>query len=260
MSNSENQMRSVDLQHVAVLQRKVKKIAVAWFTIHLIGFVGEISSKIPKYGISESGQYWYESKSIVYMAIETSIGLISSICLFVGATKRNKYLLIPFMLVGAVSFVFLIAVSVYFVILLWSSGNPSAFIAIAFLLVLTFTQIWMIKTTQQYYKELNKKQGRDGVENLPCATDRPLPATAPPRNDVLGQAPMNPASGQTSFRFPTAFNENESFNSQPIPPELPPTYSDTVVVSRDSTTRGDLPPSYDDAIAMKDKDIGGHLV
>ena len=250
MSNPENQMRSE-----TVLQRKVKKIAVAWFTIHLIGFVGEILSKTQKCGISESGQYWYESKSIVYMAIETSIGLISSICLFVGATKRNKYLLIPFMLVGAVTFVFLIGVSVMFVILLWSSGNPSAFIAIAFLLVLIFTQIWMIKTTQQYYKELNKKQGRDGVENLPCATDRPLPATAPPRNDVLGHAPMNPAGGQTSFRFPSALNGDESFNSQPIRPELPPAYSDTVVVSRDPTSIGELPPSYDDAIAMKDKRV-----
>jgi len=255
MSNPENQIRSE-----TVLQRKVKKIAVAWFTIHLIGFVGEILSKTQKYGISESGQYWYESKSIVYMAIETSIGLISSICLFVGATKRNKYLLIPFMLVGAVTFVFLIGVSVMFILLLWSSGNPSAFIAIAFLLVLIFTQLWMLKTTQQYYKELNKKQGRDGVENLPCATDSALPATAPPRNDVLGQAPMNPGSGPTSFRFPSALNPNESFNSQPIPPELPPAYSDTVVVSRDSTNRGELPPSYDDAIAMKDKNIGGNLV
>ena len=255
MSNPENQMRSE-----TVLQRKVKKIAVAWFTIHLIGFVGEILSKTQKYGISESGQYWYESKTIVYMAIETSIGLISSICLFVGATKRNKYLLIPFMLVGAVTFVFLIGVSVMFIYYLWSYGNPSAFIAIAFLLFLIFTQIWMIKTTQQYYKELNRNQGRDAVENLHCATDSQQPATAPPRNDVIGHAPMNPASGQTSFRFPSTLNDNESFSSQPIPPDIPPAYSDTVVVSRDSTSIGELPPSYDDAIAMKDKNIGGNLV
>ena len=257
MSNPENQMRSGNNFQ---LQSKVKKIAVAWFTIHLIGFSGEILSKTQKYGISESGQYWYESKTIVYMAIETAIGLISSICLFVGATKRNKYLLIPFMLVGTVTLVFLIGVSVIFGMLLWSEGNPSAFIAIAFLLVLIFTQIWMIKTTQQYYKELNKKQGRDGVENLQCATDSPLPATAPPRNDVLGYSPMNPASGETSFRFPHTLNVNERLSSQPIPPELPPAYSDTVVVSRDSTSRGELPPSYDDAIAMKDKNIGGNLV
>ena len=242
MCNPDNQLRSE-----TVLQRKVKKIAEVLFTFHIFGLVGEILSEniienIPQeYKISDSWLHIYTE----YMAIETSIVLIICICLFVGATKQNKYLLIPFMLVSSVRFLFLIGVLLECIFALWSTGNPSAFIALAFLLLLIFIQIWMIKTTFQYYKELNTKQNREGIENLSCATDSHLQAIAPSRNDVSGHAPLNQASGQTSSRFPSALNENENFNSQPVRPEHPPTFSDTVVVSKDSTIRGDPPPSYD---------------
>ena len=230
-----------------VLQRKVKKIAAVLITLQLIS--GSVAQRYytQEYKRSESRHDRNESTPIVYMAIELSIGLISSICLFSGSTKRNKYLLIPFMLVSSVRFLFLIGVLLECIFALWSTGNPSAFIALAFLLLLIFIQIWMIKTTFQYYKELNTKQNQ-WIQSVPSPVepkDSHLQAIAPTRNDVLGHAPLNQASGQTSSRFPSALNENENFNSQPVRPEHPPTFSDTVVVSKDSTIRGDPPPSYD---------------
>merc|ERR1712165_673834 len=210
-----------------------------------------------KYGISQDGHSWYESKNFFYIAIETMVGLISSVCLFIGTTKRQKYLLIPFMLSSIVALLFFIGVFVMYIINYISIKHSSLMMglfAMALLFTLICIQAWMLNITQKYYKELSKKHNRDVVEDLPCATANPFPATAPSQSDVLGYAPTNQAIQQTSQRIPSAFNENESLNIQPMRPELPPAYSDTVVVSRD---KAELPPSYDDAMAMKNKDIGG---
>lgn len=240
------------------LQRKVKKIAVAWFTIHVIGFVGEILFKAQKYGLSDRGLQWYESKTILYMAIETMIGLVSSVCLFFGAHKRMKYLLIPFMLVSVVAVVFFLCTLVMFCVSIWSNGGATSFFAVAILIILISIQIWMLQTTQKYYKELNKKEGRD--IDPPCSEANPPRATAPTQHQEFGYASMNQASGQTSLGIPPTVNENENLGANNIRPELPPAYSDTVVVSMDARDSAELPPSYDDAMAMKDKQIGGDLV
>jgi len=258
MSNTEHERRSQ-----TVLERKVKKIAVAWCTIHIIGFIGEILFNTQKYGISQDGHNWYESKTIFYIAIETMVGLISSVCLFIGATKRQKYLLIPFMLSSIVALLFFLGIFIMYIVNYISikhSGLMMHLFAMALLLILICTQAWMLNITQKYYTELSKKHNRDVVEDLPCATANPFPATAPSQSDVLGYAPMNHAIGQTSQRTPSTFNENENSSIQPMRPELPPAYSDTVVVSRDSNDKAELPPSYDDAMAMKNKDIEGDLV
>merc|ERR1712165_362934 len=217
-----------------------------------------------KYGISQDGHNWYESKTIFYIAIETMVGLISSICLFIGATKRQKYLLIPFMLSSIVALLFFLGVFIMYITNIHHSIHGSGLMvplfAMALLLILICIQAWMLNITQKYYKVLNKKHNRDIVEDLPGATANPFPATAPSQSDLLGYAPMNQAIGQTSQRIPSAFNENESLSIQPIQPELPPAYTDTVVVSTDSKNKAELPPSYDDAMAMKNRNMGGDLV
>jgi len=254
MSHPEN-----DRPRETLLQRKVKKIAVAWFIIHLIGFIGEIISKTKSHGFSESSQYWFQSNSFIYMAIETSFGLIISVCLFVGATKRIKYLLIPYFIFGVVTLLFFFGILVMFIIAM-SNGSQVAFVAMIVVLVLIFIHTWMLSTTQKYYKELSRKHSRDVDENVPGATNCHLQANAPSPDDILGHATMNQTSGQDFLRVPSAINVDGRPSNQPVRPELPPAYSDTVIVSRDSTSKGDLPPSYDDAMAMKDKDKTGELV
>jgi len=244
------------------LQRKVKKIAVAWFTIHVIGFVGEILFKIQKYGSSDGGLQWYEHKIILYMAIETMIGLVSSVCLFFGAHKSIRYLLLPFMLVSVVAILFLLCTIVMICVSIWFYGLPTSFFAVVLLFILLTVQTWMLKTTLKYYNELFKKEEREqrNVDQT-CNPGASQPrVTVPSQHQEGGYAAMNQAGGQTSLGIPSATNENENLGATTIQPELPPAYSDTVIVSMDDRGKGELPPSYDDAMAMKEKGVGGNLV
>ena len=85
---------------MADLQKKVQIIAIICIALHVIGFVGEVIQYLTS-GYSGSSRYkeLLESRTIISIISELLVGLATSILLYVGAKKKKKYLLIPFLLI-----------------------------------------------------------------------------------------------------------------------------------------------------------------
>ena len=246
------------------LQRKVKNIAIGSIVLHVIGFLGEILQSLEAFASRYSEIF--HSTTFLSMLIETAIGLMASSLLYYGARKRNKYLLIPFMII-MVGLQFFLVITLFFFGMLCLQGDPIIYFAMAMLVVLITFVCWMLRTTKALYDEIRKNENLVSVSEtlFPNPThdhgynqvSQPFqsfnhsnPVGLPESNGSIrinGAVDLeaNGTNLQVNLPVPSLNNLNEDARTEPPPP-----YNETA----NPTTNNDgqeLPPSYDQAMEMK---------
>ena len=249
-----------DQQSSTVLQRKVKNIAIGCIVLHVIGFLGEILQSLESYASINSEIF--HSTTFLCMLIETAIGLMASILLYYGARRRNKYLLIPFMII-MIGLQFFLVITLFFFGMLCLQGDPIIYFAMAMLVVLITFVCWMLRTTKALYDEIRKNENLVAVSEtlFPNPThdhgynqvSQPFqsfnhsnPVGLPGSNSGEVDLEANGTNLQVNLPVPSLNNLNEDARTEPPPP-----YNET---SANPTTNNDgqeLPPSYDQAMEMK---------
>ena len=260
-----------ETQECCNLQRKVQSIAIGCIGIHIMGFFGEIVQIMSsqKYTTEEYGEVFHR-RTIISMMMESLLGLISCGLLLIGAKKKNKFLLIPFMLIMVLLQVFL-SITLFILGMACLSGDPVIFMSMVLITILISMTCWILRTVKLFYDEIRKEERETTTrtinrsdrqsenENIPQAYTE---VSQPNVVALIGVAPPgNPESifmsnqvNGTGWQFPTLTNVNEEIDSIPSAPEPPPAYTESSNIP--STSDGpEAPPSYDEAMSMKKRQV-----
>ena len=258
-----------ETQDCCNLQRKVQSIAIGCIGIHIMGFFGEIVQIMSSQYQSEYGDV-FQRRTIISMMMESLLGLISCGLLLIGAKKKNKFLLIPFMLIMVLLQVFL-SITLFILGMACLSGDPVIFISMVLITILILITCWILRTVKLFYDEIRKEETgtqtrtvnrsdrQSENENYPQAYTE---VSQPNAVALVGVAsPGNPESIFTSnqvngagWQFPTLTNVNEEIDIIPSAPEPPPAYTESPNIP--STRDGpEAPPSYDEAMSMKKRQV-----
>ena len=135
------------LELLNALQKKVQNIALGCMALHVIGFTGEIiqalstgHGSIRMINGSERDSKIFEQRAVLSIITESMVGLITSILLYCGAKRKNKYMLVPFMLVMVLLQAFLVITLFLFATLCISgeciNGDPLIYFYLALLFIL----------------------------------------------------------------------------------------------------------------------------
>ena len=242
-----------------VLQRQVQNIALGCTCLHLIGLVGEViqlSTSRNYLRGTQHGHYSFHDtftrKTIISVIMESFLGLITCILLYVGARKKNKWLLVPFMIVMVLMQGCLV-ITLFMFGMLCLTGEPIIFLGMALIMFLLSLTAWMLKTTRDFYFDIGKCERRSPCSDNPEV--QPYTEVNYPHQTVatsntsdaegnFGEQQVQPHDLQVAMPAPMAARNG--------PNEPPPAYTET---SSPPNTALELPPSYDEAVAMEKRNI-----
>ena len=150
------------LEPLHSLRTKVEKIALGCMGLYVIGVAGEIVIILtPDYKKQENALEMFQHRALWSIIIETIIGIITSALLFCGARRKERYMLVPFMIVMVIIQAFLMITFFIFATLCLTGECMSEDQIIYFYLVLLFILIsftcWMFRTTKLLFDELRKE-------------------------------------------------------------------------------------------------------
>ena len=251
-------------------QTKVKNIALGCISLQVIGMMSAgMYSYYSKSNRQYAPRYHYQDYIRMISITMESLGLLTCILLYVGAKKKNKCLLIPFMVVmvllqGLLFFGLLNLGIVYINGGLHIIGGIFNFFMNMIVMIGLFSITgWMLKTTRAFYNEIRDTEG---------------PRSPPPNNYFVNTVFRPYTEEQQTLSHPTAPSNNLSdieannvmleveqtdrqvrrLNRINLPAEAPsgpteppPPYNETSTLPNDGV---ELPPSYDAAMAMKKQD------
>ena len=255
------------------LQTKVKNIALGCITLHVIGLAAEIIQLLLTSNRHVIKNPMLQPRTIISITMESLLGLLTCILLYVGAKKKNKFLLIPFMLVMVLLQVLLV-ITLFIFGMLCLNGDPIIFGGMAFIIALLLITGWMLKTTRAFYNDIRDTEGYGPRSRQVPDTSHPdnhfvntvvLPYTE--EHAVLSDIEANCRQvvesrrmhqvEQTDRQVRILNRINLPAEAPSGPSEPPPAYNETTTILDDgvySDTSGYLPPSYDEAMAMKKQD------
>jgi len=244
------------------LQKKVQNIAVGMIVIHVLGVVGEIMQySQSKYNQKPNYAEFLGGRTAISIIMESLIGIVACVMLFFGAKKKNRYLLIPFMLIMVVLQVFLV-VSMFILGMLCLHGDPVVYVAMGFIMILISLTCWMLRTTKALYDEIRTNAGLvPATTSRQCTTDNVQSCTQIAHQDSLAALNYDSVDLEAyvdgHYLHIPAFNPSSQAIENPaaqFDTSAPPAYDETPAVSN-SVAVSELPPTYDEAMIMKKKQV-----
>ena len=239
------------LQSSTDLQRKVKNIALGSIGLHVIGFLGEILQSLESFATRYPEIF--ENPTFLSMLIESAIGLIASILLYEGAKTRNKYMLIPFMIIIVVLQFFMV-ITLFFFGMLCLSGDPIIYFAIAMMVVLITFAGWMLRTTKTLYDDIRKNGTLVSDQSTSVnQTSSTLTHEHHAYNQVFQPTVVASNCGEVDLEGNLQVNipsfENVNEDNPDASTEQPPAYNETSTAANNDAQ--EFPPSYDEAMKMR---------
>jgi len=230
------------------LQNSVQNIAFNCILLHSIVVIGEVII------FSDSTFYelrkMFQSKVVISIFIEPMLGLLSCILLYVGAKRKNKYLLLPFMLMMTIFQAFLVVALIICAIgfIFMGPGVILVMVIPFFILLLT---LWMSKTTLAFYNKICEDYANNRIRHIAnIATESNMEGVRARR--VAGVVVnTNDIESNLCVQVPIDTNLHWHFCPPPRRPsseEPPPTYT---ACATTENGEAELPPSYDEALALK---------
>ena len=246
------------------LQKKVQNIAVGMIVIHVLGVVGEIMQySTSKYNHKPNYAEFLGGRTAISIIMESLIGIIACVMLFFGAKKKNRYLLIPFMLIMVVLQVFLV-ITLFILGMLCLHGDPVIYVAMGLIMILISLTCWMLRTTKALYDELRINTGLGpNTTSRQCTTYPIQPYTQESHSHAVALPTSNcdsvdlEANGDGHYQYltiPPLNNSNQVVENPTAQFEPPPAYDETPTASNPLGVT-ELPPSYDEAMTMKKKQV-----
>ena len=252
-----------------VLQKKVQNIALGCIVLHVIGFTGEIiQASSTKYYMSERDSKIFEQRAVLSIITESMVGLITSILLYCGARRKNKYMLVPFMLVMVLLQAFLVITLFLFATLCISgeciNGDPLIYFYLALLFILISITCWLLRTTKSLFDELRKD---DAVESPADTHDesgdlepqnharQPSNVARPDINRSHLAIEPNNSNLHVSLPITSGHNLNEELRRSDIREEPPPNYNVAMTMTNSTFECTELPPPPYEDVMKKEQTV-----
>ena len=149
------------LERLHSLQTKVQNIALGCIGLFVIGASGEIVKiSTSQYNNHNNIMEMFKHRSLWSVITETLIGIIISALLFCGARRKNRYMLLPFMIVMVLIQAFLMITFFIFATLCFTgectSGDPLMYFYLFVLFIMISITCWMFRVTKFLFDELRK--------------------------------------------------------------------------------------------------------
>lgn len=256
------------LELLKVLQKKVQNIALGCMALHVIGFTGEIIQALStghgsiRINASERDSKIFEQRAVLSIITESMVGLITSILLYCGARRKNKYMLVPFMLVMVLLQAFLVITLFLFATLCISgeciNGDPLIYFYLALLFILISITCWLLRTTKSLFDELRKDDAvgshadthdeTDDLETQNHARQSSSVAISESNRSHLA-IEANYSNLIVSLPITSGHNSNEESRQSDFREEPPPNYNAAMTMTNTSFECTELPPPpYEDVM------------
>ena len=247
---------------VKTLQTRVKSLALVLVFLHsgLLAMDVIIHMLSLSYGFvalaSDNDQEMLSEakKGMIGITKVPTLGIISGIGLFIGAKKKNKLLLVSFMLLMALELVLLCLCTWY---LAYQMKRPNVLQSgiLIFLIIVIVWCLWTLYNAKELYKKLPKtNESLSATERLGGQVDGPDNLDNRHLLNYLSDFRQANTVSNISNEQPLHVNETSAtpdVNQYDIHASLlsepPPQYSEAAAIL---TKRDDVPPTYDEAMAM----------
>ena len=249
-------------ERLNLLQNRVQKIALGCILLHVIGFSGEvIQVSTSKNNEPQKDQERFERRAILSIISESMVGLLTSILLYCGAKRQNKYMLVPFMLIMVLLQAFLVITIFLFITLCLtgecSSGDPLIYFYLALLFILISITCWLLRTTKSLFDELRKDDDIGSPaepQDVPNALEpqnmvrQPTWVAIPGANSAQIDLESNDSSLRANLPIPNVNNSNQEVDHSETIDEPPPDYNLATAITNSMFRSIEPPPLYEDVI------------
>jgi len=263
------------LERLHSLQTKVQNIALGCIGLFVIGASGEIVKlTISQYHNHNDIMEMFKHRSLWSVITETMIGIIISALMFCGARRKNRYMLLPFMIVMVLIQAFLMITFFIFATLCLTgectSGDPLIYFYLFVLFIMISITCWMFRTTKILFDELRKDDTIEYPESDSSCLIHQIPDVPQgtlnelePQNQHLhprtismpnsSGTRINDARYNSNLHVNLSISNNENSNMNTISTgareEPPPDYNiATAMTNAISQSMSQPPPSYEDVI------------
>ena len=252
-----------------VLQKKVQNIALGCMTLHVIGFTAEIiQASSTKYYVTEKDQKLFEKRAVLSIITESMVGMITSILLYCGARRKNKYMLVPFMIVMMLLQAFLVITLFLFATLCISgeciNGDPLIYFYLALLFILISITCWLLRTTKSLFDELRKDDAvgspadthdESGDFETQNHTRQPSSVSLPNIHRSHLDIEANNSNLHVSLPITSGHNSNQESRQSDIREEPPPNYNVAMTMTNSTFERTELPPPPYEDVMKKEQTV-----
>ena len=240
------------------LQTKVEIIAISATVLSVVSLFGEI--------MQYSNSSWslhlqidnkVDQQTIIGITMESALGLMTCVLLFIGAKTRNKYLLIPFMFMIALLLVFLVISLILLGTFSLISHDLNLFVGAVFVLLLASLMMSILQTIKAYYNELTLNP--TGTIMVDAHTNGIGDDYDMLGNDIeMNAVSPNPHSSGTNPSHAAAESQNHPQYPPPPYEEAPATATsqdENCTKNTDVNMYQNLPPTYEEALVLAKQNV-----
>ena len=251
------------LERLHSLQTKVQNIALGCIGLFVTGASGEIVlMSISQYNHHNNILEIFKHRSLWSVIIETMTGILTSALLFRGARRKNRYMLLPFMIVMVLIQAFLMITFFIFSTLCLTgqcegleelTGDPLIYFYLFVLFMMISITCWMFRVTKFLFNELRKDDIIEYPESNSSHLIHQIQIPDAPQSTLPELETQNQHLDPRTISFPNASETriNDTGYNSSLHVNLPiSSYDNSNVDAINTGAREEPPPDYNVATAM----------